>query len=284
MENYNLTAELKKIASGITSTDPNTELGNINGNMGNLDTAMQGVATAINGISIPNPGSNIDGVATAINNKAIPDPSSNITAVANAIVSMAGGKDLDDLIAILTTMNGNIANLGSNHIVNILEAQAIGATGYQVWYGNGHMTPLQNRAEKTSYTDPNNIGATNVQSAIDKLGSFTTGSLTINSAYATGNAFYQKFGRVVTVFLADVRFVSQPPNGSWSTYFVKGLPKVAQLNGNPKIILQPFNSTFVIPVRLAFSVGMTELDFHWTFTSGISTSVDYNATFTYICE
>lgn len=168
MENYNLTAELKKIASGITSTDPNTELGNINSGVGNLDTAMQGVATAINGLSIPNPGSNIDGVATAINNKTIPDNTSNITAVANAIVSMAGGKDLDDLIAILTNMNGNIANLGSNHITNILEAPGT-TTGYQLYYGNGDIIPLPNAANKTSYTDTNNIGVSDTQGAIDYI-------------------------------------------------------------------------------------------------------------------
>lgn len=106
MENYNLTAELKKIASGITTSDPNTELGNINSGVGNLDTAMQGVATAINGISIPNPGSNIDGVATAINNKTIPDPSSNIDGVANAI----NNKTIPDP----TTALGNIATAINN--------------------------------------------------------------------------------------------------------------------------------------------------------------------------
>lgn len=284
MENYNLTAELKKIASGITTSDPNTELGNINGNMGNLDTAMQGVATAINGISIPNPGSNIDGVASAITNKSIPDPSSNITAVANAIVSMAGGQDLSDLITILTTMNGNIANLGSNHIVNILEAQAIGATGYEVRYANGRMTPLQNRAEKTSYTDTNNIGATNVQGAIDKLSGVTNGALTINSNYATGSAFYQKCGKVVTVFIADLVFSAQPASGAWRIPLISGLPKVGAMNGNPKIVLYSFDSNYKVPVRLAFGPGNTDLFFHWTMISGVPTNGNYNASFSYICE
>lgn len=106
MENYNLTAELKKIASGITSTDPNTELGNINSGVGNLDTAMQGVATAIGNISIPNPGSNIDGVATAIGNISIPNTGSNIDGIATAI----NNKSIPDP----NTQLGNIANAINN--------------------------------------------------------------------------------------------------------------------------------------------------------------------------
>lgn len=143
------------------------------------------------------------------------------------------------------------------------------------------LSPL---ATNTSYTDTNNIGATNVQSAIDKLGSFTTGSLTINSAYATGNASYQKFGKVVTVFLSDVIFTAQPPNGSWSTPFVSGLPKASSLGTNPKIILVPFNSSFTNSVRLGFTSGETRLFFHWTQVNVPLNNVDYNATFSYICE
>lgn len=232
MENYNLTAELKKIASGITTSDPNTELGNINSGVGNLDTAMQGVATAINGLSIPNPGSNIDGVAEAINNKTIPDNTSNITAVANAIVSMAGGKDLDDLISILTTMNGNIANLGSNHITTILEAPGT-STGYQVLYGNGNMTPLTNQAEKTSYTDTNNLGATNVQGAIDKLSEITSGDVTLNGTYFSGYGSWQKVGKHVTVFL-EITTIANLPNTNWATKLITNIPPIRTHNNGAK--------------------------------------------------
>lgn len=278
MENYNLTAELKKIASGITTSDPNTELGNINGNMGNLDTAMQGVATAINGISIPNPGSNIDGVASAITNKSIPDPSSNITAVANAIVAMAGGQDLSDLITILTTMNGNIANLGTNHITDLIPMTG----GYSVGRGSGAISFLPNEARYTSYTDTNNIGATDVQGAVDKLSGFNYGNLTINSAYATGRAMYQKFGKVVTVFLSDIVFTAQPPSGSWATALVSNLPKIATMANNTTILLQPFGLS-KNPIRLAFAGGGTQLFFHWTQVS-VDLSINYISTFTYICE
>lgn len=198
MENYNLTAELKKIASGITSTDPNTELGNINSGVGNLDTAMQGVATAINGISIPNPGSNIDGVATAIGNISIPNTGSNIDGVATAVDNLAGGKDLGDIETILTTMNGNIANLGSNHITNILEAPGTG-TGYQVWYGTGNMTPLSNQASKTSYTDTNNIGATNLQSAVDRLSKFDTFASSTYDTSKLDGVVAQRRGYIISV-------------------------------------------------------------------------------------
>lgn len=280
MENYNLTAEIKKISGAINNSSPNTKLGNINSSVGNLDTAMQGVATAINGLSIPNPGSNIDGVATAINNKTIPDNTSNITAVANAIVSMAGGKDLDDLIAILTTMNGNIANLGSNHIIDIVEHPG----GYLMYKGDGAAIPLPNQAKYTTYTDTNNIGATDVQGAIDKLSGATNGTLTINSNYAAGSAFYQKCGKVVTVFIADLVFRAQPPSGAWSTPLISGLPKAGAMNGGPKIVLYSFDSNYKIPVRLAFGPGNAELFFHWTITSGVPTNTIYNATFSYICE
>lgn len=143
---------------------------------------------------------------------------------------------------------------------------------------------LQPLATNTSYSNNVGLGVTNVQSAIDKLGNFTYGNLTINSSYATGNVFYQKFGRVVTVFLADIVFTAQPPEGAWSVPFVSGLPKAATLSSNPKIVLYGHNNTYVIPVRLAFGTGSTELYFHWNVTSGISTSANYNATFSYICE
>lgn len=232
MENYNLTAELKKIASGITSTDPNTELGNINSGVGNLDTAMQGVATAINGLSIPNPGSNIDGVATAIGNISIPNPSTNIDGVANAVDNLAGGKDLGDIESILTTMNGNIANLGSNHITNILEAHGTN-TGYQVWYGNGRMTPLSNQAEKTSYTDTNNLGATNVQGAIDKLSGLTAGDVTLNGTYFSGYGSWQKVGKHVSVFL-EISTIANLPNTNWVTKLITNLPPIKTFNNGAK--------------------------------------------------
>lgn len=229
MENYNLTAELKKIASGITSTDPNTELGNINSGVGNLDTAMQGVATAINGLSIPNPGSNIDGVATAINNKAIPDPSSNITAVANAIVAMAGGQDLSDLITILTTINGNIANLGTNHITSITADYF----EYIAHYGGGAMVSIPNESRYCQYTDTNNIGATNVQGAIDKLSGLTAGDVTLNGTYFSGYGSWQKVGKHVSVFL-EISTIANLPNTNWVTKLITNLPPIKTFNNGAK--------------------------------------------------
>ena len=182
MENYNLTAELKKIASGITSSNPNTELDNINNGVGNLDTAMQSVATAIGNISIPNTGSNIDGVATAIGNISIPNTGSNIDGVATSIDNLAGGKDLGDIESILTTMNGNIANLGTNHIIDLVPMPG----GYSVAKGGGGVYFLPNEGRYTSYTDTNNIGATDVQSAIDFFGSYSEGDATLNTTYLSG--------------------------------------------------------------------------------------------------
>lgn len=170
--------------------------------------------------------------------------------------------------------------------VNYTDTHNIGATNTQDALDRVAQRVIsQSAASGVSYTDTNSIGATNVQSAVDKLSTFTTGTLTVNSTYANGNASYQKFGKVVTVFLADIQFVAQPAGGSWNTAFISGLPKVALLSGvNPKILLQPVNNSFIIPIRLAFGQGGTELFFHWTVTSGVPTNIDYEATFSYICE
>lgn len=197
MENYNLTAEIKKISGAINNSSPNTELGNINSGVGNLDTAVQGVSTAINGLSIPNTGFNIDGVATAINNKTIPDNTSNITAVANAIVAMAGGKDLDDLIAILTTMNGNIANLGTNHITSITADYF----EYIAHYGGGAMVSIPNESRYCQYTDNNNIGATDVQGAVDSLSKFDTFTSTSYDTSILDAVVAQRRGNIISVRL-----------------------------------------------------------------------------------
>lgn len=143
------------------------------------------------------------------------------------------------------------------------------------------LSPL---ASNTSYTDTNSIGATNVQSAVDKLSTFTTGTLTINSAYASGNASYQKYGKVVIVYLSDVIFKAQPASGSWSVAFVSGLPKMATILTNPKVLLMPFSNAYATPVRLAFNSGATALYFHWTNQNVQLNNVDYNLTFAYICE
>ncbi len=277
MQDYNLTAELKKIATGVSTSNPNTELGNINNGVGNLDTAMQSVATAIGNISIPNPGTNIDGVATAITNKTIPDPSSNITAVATAVDNLAGGKDLGDIETILTTMNGNIANLGTNHITDLIPTTG----GYIMGRGSGLTALLPNEARYTSYIDTNNIGATDVQSAVTKLSTYAYGSATLNSTYITsGSVIYQQFGKVVTVTIQNIRFSSLPASASFTDAFATGLPNLKTVNENPTILLMP-NAPVNYPIRLLLSAA-GNVYFHFSGTS--FDNAQYYGTFSYICQ
>lgn len=329
MENYNLTAELKKIAGGITSSDPNTNLNNINNGVGNLDTAMQGVATAINGLSIPNPGSNIDGVATAIGNISIPDTTTalgnivtalqqiNIQAVATDAVAVDGTRwdPAGNYIADLNIFWEGIGHVNTSTLHHpqstghgIVIAARNGAGAIQIYipidaYTDNtdptiymRFTQYANLGDWVNpwdylyldsyyikYNDHYNIGATDVQGAIDKLSGATNGTLTINSNYATGTAFYQKCGKVVTVFLSDVRFIATPPNNSWTTSFATGLPKASNMVNNPKVYLMPYNSSFAAPVRLAFSNNDSNLYFHWSSTAP-NRNADYNSTFTYCIQ
>lgn len=281
MENYNLTAELKKIASGITTSDPNTELGNINSGVGNLDTAMQGVATAIGNISIPNPGTNIDGVATAITNKNIPDPSSNITAVATAVDNLAGGKDLGDIETILTTMNGNIANLGSNHITNIVA----NPSGYLMYKGDGTVTPLPNKAEYTTYTDTNNIGATDVQGAIDKLSGYSEGYGTINSTYLNGRVSWNKIGRVVSVY-CDFTTIANLPNTDYVVKLISGLPPILCANNWIKKWTLPATDNAKRPIILGSSgnPGFVDTSIYSSGNGSVTSGTTYLTSFTYISK
>lgn len=201
-----------------------------------------------------------------------------------------------DFIPFVTTPANSKKKITFGNFVTTLKTSLANYFGRKFSQSNGKLSLLSDNntvldsvtlsplATNTSYTDTNSIGATDVQSAIDKLSTFTTGTLTINSAYASGNASYQKYGKVVIVYLSDVIFKAQPASGSWSVAFVSGLPKMATILTNPKILLMPFSNAYAAPVRLAFNSGATALYFHWTNQNVQLNNVDYNLTFAYICE
>lgn len=201
-----------------------------------------------------------------------------------------------DFIPFVTTPANSKKKITFGNFVTTLKTSLANYFGRKLSQSNGKLSLLSDNntvldtvtlsplATNTSYTDTNSIGATNVQSAVDKLGSFSTGTLTVNSAYASGNASYQKYGKVVIVYLSDVIFKAQPASGSWSVAFVSGLPKMATILTNPKILLMPFSNAYAAPVRLAFNSGATALYFHWTNQNVQLNNVDYNLTFAYICE
>lgn len=298
MENYNLTAELKKIASGITTSDPNTELGNINSGVGNLDAAMQGVATAINGISIPNTGSNIDGVATAIGNISIPNTGSNIDGVATAIGNISIPDTTTALGNIVTALqqiniqaiatdsvavNGSRWNPAGNYVADLdLFWEGIGHVNTSTLHhpqGSGHgiviaarngagaiqiYIPIDAYTDHTDptvymrftqyadlgnwvnpwdylyldsyymkYTDNNNIGATDVQGAIDKLSGYTSGDVSLNGTYFSGYGSWQKVGKHVSVFL-EISTIANLPNTNWATKLITNLPPIRTHNNGAK--------------------------------------------------
>lgn len=279
MENYNLTAELKKIAGGITSSDPNTNLNNINNGVGNLDTAMQGVATAINGLSIPNTASNIDGVATAIYNKSIPDPNThladivtavqqiNIQAVATDSVAVDGTRwnpagnyiaDLDLFWEGIGHVNTSTLHHPQSSGHGIVIAARNGAGAIQIYIPidayNDNTEPeiwmrftqyadlgtwvnawdiLKYPASHIKYTDTNNIGATDVQGAMDKLTGLTAGDVTLNGTYFSGYGSWQKVGKHVSVFL-EINTIANLPNTNWSTKLITKLPPIKTYNNGAK--------------------------------------------------
>lgn len=142
----------------------------------------------------------------------------------------------------------------------------------------------QSVASGISYTDTNNIGATNVQSAVDTLSDKSYGTATLNSTYVSqGSATFQKIGKVVTVFISDVRFSTQPPDGT-STTFATGLPRASSnMPATAVILLYPWAAAFTRVMRVALAPNSTALNFNYSAIS-VSTTTSYYATFSYICE
>jgi hypothetical protein len=143
------------------------------------------------------------------------------------------------------------------------------------------LSPL---ATNTSYTDTNNIGATNVQSAIDTLSGYTSGNLSLNLTYAQSGsqAKYMKIGKVVLVSI-NASFNSLPPSSAWTYNFATGLPKAQTIPaGYLSFLLTPFNQNYP-PIRLAIQSQGTDLSFYWT-QSSVTSGAEYNGFFAYICE
>lgn len=139
-------------------------------------------------------------------------------------------------------------------------------------------------ASNTSYTDTNSIGATNVQSAVDTLSDKSYGTATLNSTYVSqGSVTFQKVGKVVTVFISDVRFSTQPPDGT-STAFATGLPRASSnMPATAVILLHPWAAAFTRVMRVALAPNSTALNFNYSAIS-VSTTTSYYSTFSYICE
>lgn len=92
---------------------------------------------------------------------------------------------------------------------------------------------LQPLATNTSYTDTNSIGATNVQSAIDKVTAYSEGAATPNATYFSGFANWQKIGNLVSVYY-ELTTTANMPSSNWQVTLLTNLPPIRTPNREAK--------------------------------------------------
>ena len=144
------------------------------------------------------------------------------------------------------------------------------------------LSPL---ATNTSYTDTNNIGATNVQSAVDKLSEYSEGWGTVNSTYLNGRVAWQKVGRVVSVY-CDFTTIANLPNTDYGVKLISGLPPIlCPVNWIKKWTIPATDNT-KRPIVLGSSSNSAfdDTSVYSTGNGNVTSGATYWTSFTYICK
>lgn len=120
---------------------------------------------------------------------------------------------------------------------------------------------------------------------IDWPTTWKRGTGTLNSTYfGSGTAAWVQFGSLVIVTIFDASLTTTPPNNSWTTAAITGLPKANQsVNGNWKVyIMNKGQGSSSKALRLGLTPGSTSVYFHYSGFTG--TGDDFSGQFVYLTD
>lgn len=168
--------------------------------------------------------------------------------------------------------------------VTYTDTHSIGATNTQDALDKVAQRVInQSAASGVSYTDTNKIGATNVQSAVDFFGAYSDGQATINTAYLSGTLYWQKIGKLVSVY-CDFQTVANMPGTGWEVWLFNNLPPIRVFTYSVRRFTVPSVDPTKPPLTLAATNSGGPYNnktlYSWG-NGGINSGVGYRGNFEY---